>query len=380
MHAPSASATREPGALRPALAPSRGVRRWLSGLLPGVLMSLALCPSVALAVVTASAGGVTYRVDLLSYPDSGGVQWTQGFDVSDQGLVVGAYDDANGMHYAFTYDSRTGTYTRLRQASEAYGVNGSGEVVGLHVWAGGDEGFRYAGGVYTSIRVPGAWDTVATEISDTGTIVGHYWDGTVNKFSGFVQSTSGYASVAYPGAENTILQGITAGGTILGMFDNQGYYPSHAFLYDGTHFTPIDYPGAAQTNAYKISDDGKVVGWAYTPRTLSQNFVYDISSGSFAAFSFSEGYGTLRGINKLGQLTGDYTSPADGKLYGFLATPVPEPPALAMALVGLMTLGVARRMWRCQRRQGPGFSETALPRIWSSMRTQSSMNGSGTGA
>src|SRR5438034_10744764 len=76
------------------------------------------------------------------------------------------------------------TYTTLDDplavaSTGAWGINSTGQIVGLYRNFGGTHGFLYSGGTYTPIDDPFATDfTAALGINNLGQIVGEYNDAT----------------------------------------------------------------------------------------------------------------------------------------------------------------------------------------------------------
>jgi probable HAF family extracellular repeat protein len=63
--------------------------------------------------------------------------------------------------------------------TEAFGINDSGQIVGLFLDGTGPHGFLYTAGIFTTIDNPSATsDTVAFGINNSGQIVGAFSDGT----------------------------------------------------------------------------------------------------------------------------------------------------------------------------------------------------------
>jgi probable HAF family extracellular repeat protein len=104
-----------------------------------------------------------------------------------------------------------------------------GQIVGDFSNSTGGHGFLDTGGSFTQIDVPGATDTTAFGINDTGQIVGAFFDS---------------AGVA------------------------------HGFLDAGGNFTQIDVLGATRTDAYGINDAGQIVGRFFpTPSSSPDGFL-----------------------------------------------------------------------------------------------------------
>ena len=206
----------------------------------------------------------------------------------------------------------------------AYGINGSGEVVGLYgpnqsAESGdhGSGGFSYASGAYSMIEYPGTVDfqacgtfaaqgsqgTAAYDINDNGQIVGSYQNCSDNDQAyGFLYDGVSFSSISYPGAASTYLSGINNNGDIVGSYSSSS---SHGFLYNGGGFSSLDFPGATSTYAYGINDSGQIVG-AYVDSSGNEHaFLY--SAGTFSAMDYPGATGTgASGINNSGQIVGSY--------------------------------------------------------------------------
>ena len=116
----------------------------------------------------------------------------------------------------------------------AYGINDSGQVVGLS----GDgvvHGFLYSSGVYTTIDFPAASATRLNGINDDGQMVGDYNTDTLH---GFLYSGGDYTTIDVPAAGTTSATGINGFGQISGSYQS----PENGFLYSGGSYTPISFP------------------------------------------------------------------------------------------------------------------------------------------
>lgn len=77
------------------------------------------------------------------------------------------------------------------------------------------------------------YSTVATDINNSGTIVGNYsYEDSNYKYYGyfcFVEQGDSFTTIAYPGAAQTYVEGINDSGQIVGEYiDSDGLY--HAFI------------------------------------------------------------------------------------------------------------------------------------------------------
>jgi hypothetical protein len=102
---------------------------------------------------------------------------------------------------------------------------------------------------FTSIDVPGARDTQALGINDSGQVVGRFVDAT--GAHGFVDTGGSFTTIGVPGNPGTAgiaATGINTSGQIAGWFATSstvstGALIDHGFLYTGDSFTVIDVPG-----------------------------------------------------------------------------------------------------------------------------------------
>jgi uncharacterized membrane protein len=138
--------------------------RWLIGL--WVVACLA-SPAVALAT--------DYGFTTIDVP---GAAQTQAFGVNGTGNIVGVYVDApsrtRGFHVlggSFTTIDVPSPTTTL---TAAFGINDSGDIVGRYLIHSGEYGFRDGGGTFTAIVAPfpATSSTNAFGISSSGAVVG----------------------------------------------------------------------------------------------------------------------------------------------------------------------------------------------------------------
>ena len=113
-----------------------------------------------------------------------------------------------------------------------------------------------SGGTFTTIDVPGASDTVAYGINGSGQIVGRFWDGA--RGHGYLLSGGTFTTIDVLGASGTLASGINDFGQIVGRFSD--VLPVTMFIRSsGGTFTTIDVPGAP-TGPTGINVIGQIVG------------------------------------------------------------------------------------------------------------------------
>jgi probable HAF family extracellular repeat protein len=200
----------------------------------------------------------------------------------------------------------------------------------------------FSDGSYTTIDVPGASATQASGINDSGQIVGSYDAATATH--GFLYSGGSFTTIDAPGASFTRLFSINDSGQIIGI--SNGVFFS--FLYSDGSFTRIDdVPGASpgSTRASAINNSGQIVG-SYFDSTGNHSFLF--SDGSFTTIDVLNHNSIAEGINDSGQIVGYYFDSTG--THGFLATPtvVPEPRSLPLLVACLIGLAVV-----LQRKSAP---------------------------
>jgi probable HAF family extracellular repeat protein len=113
------------------------------------------------------------------------------------------------------------------------------------VFGGMETTFADIAYTFTRINVPGAIDTCAFGINDTGQIVGTFVDSTMANH-GFLYSGGSFTTIDVRRATGTFAQGINNRRQIVGWFlDTSGNY--HGFVHTCGHSTTIDVPGATLT-------------------------------------------------------------------------------------------------------------------------------------
>ncbi len=243
---------------------------------------------------------------------------TQVTGLNNTGVTVGFYSETPAGTDNFGFVDNNGSFTRVTDpntptnttapVNQLLGINDHNIAVGFYNTATATtQGYTYAinSGIFTPISIAGATSDVVTGINNAGEISGFYVSAVNGDTYGFTENTNGsnLTSFEAAGSTNTMFLGVNNNGEAVGTYTGPNGN-THGLTYANGVFTAINDPFA--------------VGAAGT---------------------------TVNGVNDQGQLVGFY-SDAAGNVDGFLATPVPEPPAVATFATALLLLAgvrVARR-------------------------------------
>ncbi len=282
---------------------------------------------IVLAAVTSAQAQFTFTS--IDFP---GGTLTTARGINNHSEIVGAYRIVPPRHALLIKD---GQYIPLApntvlgtNFSEAFKSNDRGDVVGQYI---GDDGFTHgfllSEGVVTTLDFPGASDTLALGINESGTVVG-YWDlldanGNLLAAHGFKWKDGVFTEVDFPGSADTFVFGINARGDLVGVWDSGLTSPiSHGFVCPkGRQCFSFDVPvaGATLTQADDINAHGEIAGVYLDVNGVAHASL--IAGANFTSFDFPGATDTLAfGINSAGQIVGRYDV-ADGSIHGFLAQP-----------------------------------------------------------
>ena len=205
---------------------------------------------------------------------------TEGWNINEDGSVVGYYDSPDGRRHGFiarpdadtaphvTYDPVEVSPTGAAYTFESIDVPG---VDFLAVTASSDFedyagntrspngermlGFTLIHGVFTTYDFPGAKNTYFYALSNTGIAAGHYEDSD-GLYHGVVLVDGELRQYDFPGAVQTFIHGISdASGALTGSFiDDSGV--RRGFSGD----IIVEVPGAVETYADFVNAHGSIVG------------------------------------------------------------------------------------------------------------------------
>ena len=312
----------------------------------------------------------------LEFPGAVG---TEGYNVNQDGSVVGYYNTADGRRHGFIARPVRGDSPVVAPASTTYtyeSINVPG-VNYLEVTASSDfedyagntrspdgektVAFTLIDGVFTTYDFPGAQETRFYALGNNGQAAGHYKDsdgnyhgvilenGEMRQYdfpdavqtflygysdatgaltgdfidaAGVQRGFSGDLIIDIPGATATHTDFVNAEGSIVGSYvDAEGTYHAYVRLRNGS-FATIDLPTKGLTLEYffvhGISDARSIVARAKSVGDVPRTYAgqYVLHELQFPGAVNTQGYN----INQDGSVIGHYES-ADGRTHGFIARP-----------------------------------------------------------
>ena len=322
--------------------------------------------------------GTPNQLHELQFPDSVS---TEGWNINQDGSVVGYYDTSDGRRHGFIARPAAAPEPLVVPADLNYtfeSIEGPG-VDFLELTASSDfedyagntrnpegekiVGFTLIDGVFNTYDFPGSQNTYFYALGNNGLAAGHYEDsdglhhGVVLEngelrqydFPGAVQTEiygysdatgaltgnyidasgvrrgfSGDETVEFPGATATYADFVSAGRIVGSYVDTEGIYHTYARSPNG-RFVSLDSPSAANLEYFflhGINDAALVVGRAKAVGDVPRTYVGTLNQLHELQFPGSvstEGWN----INQDGSVVGNYKS-ADGRTHGFIARPTSE--------------------------------------------------------
>ena len=310
---------------------------------------------------------------------------TEGWNVNQDGSIVGHYDSADGRRHGFIARPKAGTPQArpgvvppaLNYTFESIDVPGVDFLAvtassDFEDYAGNmrsadsekDVGFTLIDGVFTLYDFPDSQGTYFYALGNDGTAAGHYRDSD-GLYHGVILENGELHQYDFPGAVETFIYGYSdATGVLTGSFiDADGV--RHGFSGD----LIIEYPGASATYADFVNWSGNIVGsyvdaegmyHAYTRSPVGRFLSMALPNATNLEYFFLHGLNNARAvvgrakavgdvprtyvgnplnlqelqfpgsvstegwnINQDGSVVGHYDS-ADGRRHGFIARLTPE--------------------------------------------------------
>jgi hypothetical protein len=302
-----------------------------------VLISLMGASQVAYAQ---TGGPYTYKK--IQYP---GAIYTDATGITNSGLVVGTYQDAQGNRHGYTYDGVNYTSVEFPGSVSNYliGIGNNGALLGTYAMDvdGPYHGFVAEQGVFTSFDYPGS-DTDARGMNSLGQIAGVYNAGGLSTPHGYVKTGEDFQNIDVPGAWGTEPWGINDAGVISGNYYDTAGGGIHGFMYANGSYQAVNFPGASLTRLTRVNNLNQAVGWH---NQGDKTFGFVLSGSSYRSVSYDDSDSTVAAdINDVGQVVGRFTGSDCPEGCGFVATPRSGQPLcsqhITMAYEGnVLTLG-----------------------------------------
>ena len=193
--------------------------------------------------------------------------------VNDAGQTAGMFTTTDGQGHAFvTSGDALGGSALVDMGtlaggtwSSAYGINGSGEVVGYgNLASGAFRGFTWTqGGGYSELGTFGGANSYAMAINDSGVAAGSAQT-SGGWMNAFITNGSQLIDLGTLGGMSSYAYGINDQGEVVGYSKLSGTGETDAFLYENGVMIDlnrlIDAPGWVLTQAYAINANGEIVG------------------------------------------------------------------------------------------------------------------------
>jgi uncharacterized membrane protein len=290
--------------------------------------------AIALLVCVASGSAQNFKFTSFDFP---GAVFTSGRGINNHGEIAGSYRMPGSPRQAMLLIK--GKFIPLAPPapdasfSEATNINDRGDITAQWADANGFfHGLLISNGVLTTLDVPGATDTYALGVNDSGLVAG-YWDlldpyGNTLAIYGFTWQDGSFidTQINFPGAAGSAPFGVNARGDLSGVWvpdffsgiEHGFVCPKSApcFSYDAPIQGNVPFTDGKEINAH-----GQVVGINIGNDGIWHSYLMTGATFTMIDFPGSTGTGAF-GLNSADQVVGKYFT-ADGFTHGFLAQPVP---------------------------------------------------------
>ena len=200
---------------------------------------------------------------------------TEGYNINQDGSVVGHYDSADGRRHGFIARPVGDTTDPVEEAPVALPV------------------FDYY--IFETIDVPGVDFLELTASSDFEDYAGNTKSADGEKIVGFTLINGLFTTYDFPGSKNTYFYGLSNDGTAAGYYeDSEGL--SHGIILENGELREYNFPDAVETQIYGISDatgalTGNFIDASGMRRGFSGDTIieYPEASATYADFASAEG-------------------------------------------------------------------------------------------
>ena len=236
----------------------------------------------------------TFQAGLLPFTVPGSIS-TEGYNINQDGSIVGYYDTTDGRRHGFIARPAPDPTAQVDEPSVATPTE-----------------FNF---VFESINVPGVDFLALTASSDFEDYAGYTKSADGEKEVAFTLIDGVFTTYDYPGSQNTYFYALGNNGNAAGHYqDSDGLY--HGVVLENGELIEYNFPNAVQTEIYGISDatgalTGNFIDTSGTRRGFTGDEIIEApeSSATYADF-----------VNASGRLVGSYVD-ADGLYHPYVLNP-----------------------------------------------------------
>ena len=221
---------------------------------------------------------------------------TEGWNINQDGSVVGYYDSADGRRHGFIAKPTAETAARFEDIAYLPAPE-----------------FNY---VYESIDVPGVDFLALGASSDFEGYAGNTRSADGEKTVGFTLIDGVFTTHDFPGAQNTYFYALGNNGVAAGYYEDSDGLHHGVILGEDGELRQYDFPGAVQTEIYGFSDStgaltGNFIGADGVRRGFSGDEIVEAPEATATYADF---------VNAAGSIIGSFVD-ADGLYHAFARTP-----------------------------------------------------------
>ena len=221
---------------------------------------------------------------------------TEGWNINQDGSVVGYYDSADGRRHGFLAKPTAETAARFEDIAYLPAPE-----------------FNY---VYESIDVPGVDFLALGASSDFEGYAGNTRSADGEKTVGFTLIDGVFTTHDFPGSQNTYFYALGNNGVAAGYYENSEGLHHGVILGEDGELRQYDFPGAVETEIYGYSDStgaltGNFIGADGVRRGFSGDEIVEVPEASATYADF---------VNAAGSIIGSFVD-TDGLYHAFARTP-----------------------------------------------------------
>ena len=252
-------------------------------------------------------------------------------------MAVGFYTGTKGTNHGYTYGIRHGSFSQVTEPGHpgasltAAAINDRGDVAGFYTGSGGktDAFLKTACGQFITLAYPGASATQAFGVNGSDEVVGAYTDGSGNSATihGFTWTPEGgFSPVDDPqGHGATTINGVNDHGDLVGFYtDSKGNT-------DGFTATPA-IPSAAHLRLQAMPEGTATFVWNREGQLTVQVNAFGLTPGSSHVVELVSPEGAT--LAQFSPLMANGMGQAQGTLYSTDTTRVPDGSHLVVLIDG----------------------------------------------